>query len=1037
MRQIFDFFVANWRFSFVIKALLFCAGLVSLVLLPKESYPPVNFATVTVTTIYPGASPEEIEEKITNEIESELRGIEGLEEVTSISQPDRSEIIVRIDIDSGNTDSIVNEIQRAVQRAQSGLPADLPEPPLVREVKAKEIPVIEFALTGPSAGRARDALAYRLKKEFEDVEGVSSARLSGYQARQFHVLVNQERMRALDVGLPEVAESIASRARNVPSGYLRTDSRTQLVRVMAPVTDAQSLGEIPIRSSDGFHSVRVKEIGRTVEGGEDPVVLARFNGEPATLLTIAKKSDSDTLSVVRAVRERKAEIEKNLPAGYALHVYNDEGLRVENRLEIVNNNAVSGLIIVVLILFAFLPGRVGIVSALSLPLSICGTVWLMIAWGAAFNLITMMALIICLGNLVDNSVVMAEHYTHLREQGMGAREAAVESAMQFWVPFAASTVTIIAAFLPMLVTKGVMGQFIRWIPIVVTAALTISLIEALFLLPARLQMVSPRVKSGGGTSNSWFDRFQHAFERFVEWGVHHRLKTFAGLTALILSGFLVTGLFNRFELFPAEGVEYYVVRYEAPIRTSIYESDRIGADVAREVINALGEKNIRGVVGQSGISTAGFGDPQTRSGENVGALLIAIQPDVAPNLDIQQTLSKLRSIPKPAGLSVLTFETEQNGPPIGKPLTLTMRSANYEQMRGLADELRLKAASIPGVFNAADDEQKSGPEITVVLNSITAPAAGLSTSAVGQNVRTALQGLTVGKLTRDEEEVEIVVKLADADKNSVQDVRQLSVMNPQGRLVQLSRIAGLTEREGPAYRKHYNFRRAITVTAEIDAETITSARLNSEIRKYYESIQAKYPDVTVKFGGEEENTQESLQSLGLALVLAIFGIFAALVFTFKSFSRPLLILSSIPLGLIGVCYAFVIDQRPLSFIAFIGVVGLSGVVINSAIILVDYVEELKRDLAETHSLEQILVLASGRRLRAVLATGLTTVVGLLPAAFSLGGYDPLLVPMTLALSWGMIVGTVASLIWIPVSYSILESVRVRLHRLFARRAAQG
>jgi multidrug efflux pump subunit AcrB len=1034
LRQIFDFFVSNWRFSFVIKFLLLAAGIVSLSLLPKESYPPVNFATLTITTIYPGASPEEIEEKITNEIESELRGIEGLEEVTSISQPDRSEIVVRIDIDSGSTESIVNEIQRAVQRASAALPSDLPEAPIVREIKAKEIPVIEFALTGPSEGRQRDALAYRLKKDFEDVTGVSSARLAGYRAREFHVLVNQARMRATDVGLPEVAEAIASRARNVPTGYLRTDTRTQMVRIMAPVTDARSLGEIPIRSSDGFYSVRVKDIGRAVEGSEDPSVLARFNGEPATLLTIAKKSDSDTLSVVRAVREKKLQIEKDLPPGYALNVYNDEGLRVENRLEIVNNNAVSGLIIVVLILFAFLPGRVGLISALSLPLSICGTVWLMIAWGAAFNLVTMLALIICLGNLVDNSVVMAEHYSHLREQGMPGREAAVESAMQFWIPFTASTLTIIAAFLPMLVTRGVMGQFIRWIPIVVTAALTISLLEALFLLPARLQMISPRQKKQSAESQGWFDRFQKQFERLIEWAIHHRLKTFSILSGLILSGFLVTALFNRFELFPAEGVEYYVARYEAPIRTSIYETDRLGAALARDVIRAIGEKNIRGIVGQSGYQSAGFGDPQTKSGEHVGVLLIAIQPEVAPSLDIQKTLTALRGLPKPQGLTSLTFESEQNGPPIGKPLTLTLRSPDYAQLRELTDILKARAAETPGVFNAADDEQKSGPEITVVLDSISASAAGLSTGAVGQNVRTALQGLTVGKLTREEEEVEIVVKLAESDKDSVQDVRQMSVMNPQGRLVQVSRIAGLREQEGPSHRKHYNFRRAVTITAEIDPEKITSARLNYDIRSYYESIRSRFPAVTVKFGGEEENTQESLQSLGLALMLAVFGIFATLVFTFKSFSRPMLILSSIPLGLIGVCYAFVLDQRPLSFMAFIGVVGLSGVVINSAIILVDYIEELKRDLGATHTMEQILVIASGRRLRAVLATGLTTVVGLLPAAFSLGGYDPLLVPMTLALSWGMIVGTVTALIWIPVSYLILDSIRIRIRRLLGRPA---
>jgi multidrug efflux pump subunit AcrB len=240
----------------------------------------------------------------------------------------------------------------------------------------------------------------------------------------------------------------------------------------------------------------------------------------------------------------------------------------------------------------------------------------------------------------------------------------------------------------------------------------------------------------------------------------------------------------------------------------------------------------------------------------------------------------------------------------------------------------------------------------------------------------------------------------------------------------------MAEVDGPLIRKHYNFKRAITITAEVDVTQVTSAQLNQKIKAFAQKSGAQYPAVAASFGGEEESTNESLASLGFALLLALIGIFATLVFTFRSFTKPLLILSSIPLGLIGVFYAFAADQRPLSFIAFIGVVGLTGVVINSAIILVDYIEELRKEREGEMSLPNILSLASGRRLRAVLATGLTTVVGLVPAAFGLGGYDPILVPITLALSWGMIVGTVLALIWIPVGYLVLDDIRSFLLRLF-------
>lgn len=1033
MRAIFEFFVANWRFSFILKALILVAGIGGIVILQKESYPPVNFATVSIATIYPGASPEEVEEEVTNEIEDELRGIEGLEDVSSVSQPERSEIIVRIDIDRRDPDSIVNEIQRAVQRASGSLPADLPELPQVTELKAEEIPVIEFALVGENAGRKRDTLAYRLKKDLEDVSGVSNVRLVGYRAREFQILLDQNRMRALDVGLPEVSRAISSRVNNVPGGYLRDDESARLVRVLSPITDAASLGEIPIRSSDAFFSVRINQVGRAVEGSEDPTALTRFNGQPATLLVITKKSDAAALDVVERIQALRPQIEAKLPPGYTLHIYNDEGLRVENRLEIVSNNALGGLAIVILVLFLFLPGRIGLISAFSLPLTIGGTVAFMIIAGASFNIVTMMALIICLGNLVDNSVVMAEHYSHLREQGENAREAAIQSALAFWAPFTASTITIIAAFLPMLVTVGVMGQFIRWIPIVVTGALLISLIEALFLLPARLQMVSPAPARADGKSHSpWFDKFQAAFERLIALSIRRKYRTFAVLSGLVVSGVFVTALFNRFELFPAEGVEYYFARFETPTSTSIYRTDELGAELSARVSAAIGPDKLRGIVSYAGVQQAGPGDPQAKSGEQTGLLTIAIKPEVAPDLDIPATLATLRGIAPPAGISQLTFEAEQGGPPIGKPLTVTLRSPDYGQMRALADAIKAEAARYEGVFNIDDDEERTGPELTLSLYSDRSAIAQLSTEAVGANVRSALQGLTVGKITRDEEEVEIVVKLADADRETARDVMQLEAQNALGQLVPISGIARLAEQEGPAYRKHYNFRRAITVSAEVDPEKITSTALNSRIQDFVAEQAARYPLVTVKFGGEEENTQESLQSLGLALLLAIFGIFATLVFTFQSFSKPVLILSSIPLGLIGVFYAFVLDQRPLSFIAFIGVVGLSGVVINSAIILVDYVEELRRTVGDRMSLDELLVAASGRRLRAVLATGLTTVVGLLPAAFGIGGYDSLLVPMTLALSWGMIVGTVLALLWIPASYLILADLREKLIGILRR-----
>lgn len=1040
MQAIFKFFVENWRFSVILTVMLAISGIFGLFSLQREAFPPVNFARVQVTTIYPGASPEEVEERVTNIIEDELRGIEGVKDVRSTSQSERSEIDIRVDIDRDDADEIVNDIQRAVQRASGQLPTDVLDAPRVLEINAREIPVVEAALIGPNTGRARDLLADALKRRLEDVKGVSAARLAGYTEKELQILLDPVKMERNYVGISEVMQAVAANMKNIPAGYLRDRDNLQLVRVIGQAQNAAQLGDIVVRTNLDGQVIRIRDLGRAMDGAEEPTVLGRFNGQAATFIVATKKADIDALTVVEGIQKEIKSFTAGLPPGYELKVYNDEGVRVQNRLDIVSNNALSGMAIVLIILFLFLPGVIGLLSSFSLPICTFGTVALMVYWGATFNIITMLALIICLGNLVDNSVVVSEQYSRLREEGVPAQEAAVRSAQQFWVPFTASTVTIIAAFLPMLVTKGVLGQFIQWIPVVVTAALIVSLIESLTLLPARLQFASPRMKKDqdGKSSGSWFDRIEKSFSRFVDKALRFKVLTFILLSLLLVSGFVVTAKFNRFELFPAEGVEYYVARFEAPVGTNIQRNDAIAGELSRSIESALGSDILRGIVVRTGIQQVGAGDAQAKNGENVGFALIAIKPEFAPDLSIVDTLAKLRAIPKPPGLSVLTIENLRPGPPVGKPLTVTLRSSDYQQLRDFTTAVMAEARSIDGVFDVTSDEKTSGKEYVLKPKPIEVSYTNLNVDSIGTALRTALQGFTAAKITEKSSEIDVLIRYDAENRQAIDDLKSAKVLNPRGKLVPLAAVSEITEVDGPLIRKHYEFKRAITITAEVDVTRITSAQLNQKIRAFYRDNESKFPAVSPIFGGEEESTNESLASLGFALVLALIGIFATLVFTFRSFTKPLLILSSIPLGLIGVFYAFAIDQRPLSFIAFIGVVGLTGVVINSAIILVDYIEELRRDLGERESLRAILVLASGRRLRAVLATGLTTVVGLIPAAFGLGGYDPILVPITLALSWGMIIGTVLALIWIPVGYLVLEDIRtfiLRILRLTARSSA--
>ena len=1040
MLSLIRFFTENWRFSILLSFLVVVAGVMGASLMQRETFPPVNFAQVQITTIYPGAAPEDVQDRITRIIEDELRGIDGIKEVKSQSQNERSQIDVKIDIDRDDSDKVVNEIQRAVQRASTRLPSEIPDAPFVIELKAKEIPVYEMAIVGSNEGRKRDRLVNQLKERLEDVKGVANVRTSGYLEKELQILLKKQKLNSYAIGLTEINQALASRLKDTPAGYVDGDQKTSLVRVIGKVANPKEIENIVIRTNDaGGGEIRVKDLGRVVEGTEKPKLLTRLDGQAATLMITTKKEEADAIKTVDAVRETIQEFQKLMPEGYQIILYNDEAKRVENRLAIVNFNGIFGLFIVLLVLFIFLPGKVGFFSAMSLPICALGTLALMVYFGANFNIITMIALIICLGNLVDNSVVICEQYGFLREQGMPAQEAAVSAANQFWIPFTSSTITIVAAFLPMLVTEGVLGQFIKWIPIVVTMALCMSLLEALTLLPARLQFLNPKPRTEKQKQSGWFEKVEFKFGRLIAWTLKRKYLTLVGLMSLVLSSCVSTAAFNRFELFPAEGVEYFVTRFDMPPQTPIQVTDEMGAQLSGKVYEVLGREVVKSVISRAGVQQAEPGDALAKTGENYGLLLIAIHPEVAPKLRVNDVLDKLRTIKKPDSVQRLGFESIAGGPPVGKPLTVTLRSSDFNELKQASALVKAFTEKIEGAEEVLTDEEDLGDEYLVQMQESRSRFLRINHELVGLNLRTALEGFTVNQLTEQGNEYDIRVKFDTEDKNSIDDLKNTPILNTTGFLIPMNAVAQFESKKASPTIKSFDYRRSISVTSEVNVTKITSSAINAKVRDYVETIKAQFPTVAFKFGGEEESTNESLQSLMTALLLAILGIFATLVFTFKSFTLPFLILSTIPLGIVGVCYSFILDQRPLSFLAFIGVVGLSGVVINSAIILVDYIREL-RETNPDWSLPELLEKASVRRLRAVLATGLTTIVGLLPTAIGLGGDDPLLIPITLALSWGMIVGTLLTLVWVPSAYVLLDQFSnwgaVTMKRISSRKPAQ-
>jgi multidrug efflux pump subunit AcrB len=1019
------FFLENTKFTLVVTLGLFLFGLMGLFSVSRESFPSVDIGAVNITTIYPGASAEDIESKITRPIEKEIRSVRGLKEVKSVSQPGISTINVMADIDNYQVSKVVSDLQRAVDRT-SDLPIDLENPPRFFEVKSEEFPLIELAVVGPNDQRTRDRIADELKEALEDNKSVATITLTGFRHRQFNIILDPAKLKKRHVGVNEVVDSLRRQNVNIPGGDLQKETEQRIVRIEGKRQDVKSLEELVVRANFSGEKVLLKDVAIIEDGEEEPQTLAMLGGRPATLITIAKKGGADIIALSEQVKKLIDQFETKYGETHQFIVYNDEGIRVGNRVGVLSSNGLVGLILVVLFLFIFLPGPVGIMAAFSLPLTIFVSLGFIYSYGLTLNTITILAMVIALGMLVDNAVVVSENFVRLKEEGLKAQEALLETIRTLWAPIAATAMTTIAAFAPMLVTKGIIGGFISGIPIVVIAALMVSLFEGYLLLPTRLYLIDPwsKVRLKSDNNKDWFDRFAiPPFRRLVTTLVRHPY-----FSALLFSGLIALALFmmivaNRFVLFPADQTEIYVARIELSNNALINQTQERLQFLSQKVHELIGE-DVAYVVGKSGISEQDFGDPKSRRGDNVGMLFIFMTEDAKNNQITADVLKKMRTI-QIDGTTDLSFEALINGPPVGDPVTLIFRSNNEEQVYAITDKMMDFLKNKNGIFDVRLDDVSGPNEVYVEIDPVRASRLGLSHLGAGQILRAAIAGEILGDVTLENKDVNYFVRYLAKNRASIEDLKNIQVSDQSGNLIPISQIADIREQPGSPHIKRFDFKRAKTVTANLDDLIITSVEANSQALTYFKQISAQFPDVKMEFGGEAERSNESMESLFQALILSIVGIFALLVLLFKSYVRPLIILTTIPLGLIGVAFAFYFHGRPISFLAVTGVIGLGGIIVNSGIILISFIDQLRTERPAHTPIQEILVDAAALRLRAVIVTSLTTVCGLLPTAYGIGGSDEFIIPMTLALGWGLVSGTILTILWVPSAYAITEDISRR------------
>ncbi len=1037
MKTISKFFIENSKLSIVLMLGMVIYGAMGLVKMNAESFPTVSFATAIVTTRYDGATAQDIETKITKPIEDEIRTVRGLKDVNSTSQSGLSTIVIRVDMDGEGIDveTVMSDIQKAVDRTNK-LPSDLIDRPTFSEIKSEEMPVFQIAVLGSNKDRERDIIADHLKDEIEDNKLVKGVTLAGYAERTFQIEIDNDLLNKHHIGMQELISKIQARNVNIPGGNLKQDKTQQLLRLEGKIKNTKELENILIRSNFSGQSIYLKDVANVVDGEEEIKVRSRYNGQEATLLTVAKKAGADTIELVTKIEKKLHEYEKIYDGRAQFKVYLNESIKVKDKLDVLANNAVSGLILVIVFLFIFLPGRIGLMASLSLPIAILGTLGIMPALGMNLNTITVLALVIALGMLVDNSVVISENFTRLRQDGKTSQEAALESIRSLWLPITATAFTTIAAFLPMLVTKGIMGQFIKWIPIVVTISLLLSLVESFFFLPMRLVSAGSSVKKDkdGNSKKDWFHKFEAKFETFMEVLVRRRYIAATGFTALIVFALFMMTAGNKFILFPADQTEIYIARFELPNGTKLEETNDKLKTLSNQITNLLG-KDVKHVVGKSGESKVQLTDPKASEGNNVGIVFIYVTDDAKLNLFYTSVLENLRkNIPRD-GYKSLTFEAQVNGPPVGSDIEATFRSNDLAELDTMIQTVKTKLSQVPGVIDLKVNDIIGDDEVFINIDYEKADQLGLNIFNAGDTVRSAISGRIISEVTLRNKDVDLRVSFKEEDRTDISKLKDVNIMDSRGNLVPLGTFATFETKNGTPQIKRFDFKRSKTLAGSINEKKITAMEANQILLSTYEELRSDFPSVSLVFGGVAESTKESMESLAQASILAAIGIFAILVFLFKSYLRPLIIMMTIPLGLLGFSIAFAtpvlsgyLDRpRPISFLALIGIIGLAGIIVNSGIVLISFIDEMRAE--GKLSLHEILIKASGMRLRAVLVTSLTTVSGLFPTAYGVGGSDPTLVPMTLAMAWGLTSGTILTLSFIPPAYAILEDFVNLMNRI--------
>jgi multidrug efflux pump subunit AcrB len=996
-------------------------GLVALFFMIKqEVFPDIIRDTVTVTVPYPGASPEEVETGIILSIEENLRGIDGVKEVRSSANEGVGRVVAELYVTS-NHSKVYQDIKSEVDRIRT-FPENAEEPEV--SLDSHRHGVMSIALYGNTDRKSLRELAELLRERFLEDSHISQVDIHGTPDFEISIEVPLENLRRYGVTIEDIARRISATSVEIPAGGIKAESGEILVRMKERRDYGYEFGDIPVLTTAEGSQVLLRQIAQIDDGFEDTDRYAEFDGKPSVMLEIYRVGDETPISVADAAVKKMEELKSALPEGINLSVLRSRADIFRQRMDLLLRNGLLGLCLVVLLLGFFLELRLAFWVMMGIPVSFLAALMFMPLIGLSLNMITMFAFIIALGIVVDDAIVVGENIYFKHQSGMGFLDASIIGAKEVSIPVSFSIITNIIAFIPLALLPGFMGKILWMLPAVVVIAFSVSWIECLFILPAHVGHFKEKTHRFFGQGlHRLQQRFSHWFLAavrkhygpFIRFAISHRyLVVVIAISLLtVVIAYVKSGRMG-FQVFPKVESDYAYAYAVMPYGTPI----KITEDVTRKILAAAQQ-----VVKDSGhpeLTTGIFADIGKDGSHTTEIRVYLAATDIRKHImSTQEFVDKWRKqTGQVPGVETFSFQADRGGPGSGAALTVELQHRDLDVLELASADLAKQLSTVATVSDIDDGFQPGKEQLDFKITA-EGESLGFTANAVARRLRAAYEGAEALRQQRGRNEIKVKVRLPENERMSEYDLMNLIIRTPQGGEVPVCEVLELTRHRAYTNIGRRDGKRTVNVTADVKPRSKTGEVITMLDKEVMPELMHKYPGLTYSYEGRQADSRESLGAMAIMIPVILLLIYATLAIPFRSYLQPLIVMTSIPFGIVGAVIGHLIMGYSLCLFSIIGIIALSGVVVNDALVLIDCANRLRKEGKTPH---EAAVAAGIQRFRPILLTTLTTFCGLMPMIFETSRQARFLIPLAISLGYGILFATLITLVLVPSLYMIVDDV---------------